>query len=212
MAGKPHPREHGTIKGYRQHQKPYAAGEEICQPCKDARAKYMREYSKNNPKVIKASNKRRWARMDKDLHRQRGREYWQKNKDRLNEYQRNLRKDNPRFTELHNATSRRRRARIRNQGYEFFTEADVLNKYGFSCHLCGLKIDLTAPRSGRSKGALELGWEQGLHIDHIIPIARGGSDTLDNVRPSHAICNLSKGDKVRRKVSAVNRVQYNRND
>jgi len=31
-----------------------------------------------------------------------------------------------------------------------------------------------------------------LHIDHLVPLAKGGSDTLENVRPAHGICNLRK--------------------
>jgi len=37
------------------------------------------------------------------------------------------------------------------------------------------------------------GWEYSLHIDHFIAIANGGQDTLENVRPSHGICNVKKG-------------------
>jgi 5-methylcytosine-specific restriction endonuclease McrA len=31
------------------------------------------------------------------------------------------------------------------------------------------------------------------HVDHIIPVADGGTDRLDNLRPSCAACNLAKG-------------------
>lgn len=195
MAGKAHSREHGTMKGYRQHNKPYAAGEDMCQLCKDARADYMREYRKANPDIMSDTYKRRWARADRELSKLKSREWRHKNRKHANAYQRNLRKDNPRFLELHNAASRRRRARIMGQGFEFYTDTDVLNRYGTCCHLCGLEVDLDAPRSARGRGALGLGWEEGLHIDHVIPIAIGGPDTLDNVRPAHARCNLSKGIK-----------------
>ena len=84
---------------------------------------------------------------------------------------------------------RRRRARLRNAYVEFYTEAQVLETYGCACYICGVEINLDAPRKqGKSEG-----WEMGLHMDHIVPISRGGSDTLENVRPTHAICNLRKG-------------------
>jgi 5-methylcytosine-specific restriction endonuclease McrA len=188
MAGKPHPQEHGNMKGYRQH---YKRKQSPCQPCKDARAAHMRQYRKDNPEIMKASNKRRWERADKELARLSALAWRHNNRDHANAYQRNLRKDNPRFLELHNATSRRRRARIRNQGFEFFTETDVLNAYGSDCHLCSKAIDLNAPRHAM----FGTNWENGLHIDHIVPIAKGGPDILDNVRPAHAFCNLSKGSK-----------------
>lgn len=34
-----------------------------------------------------------------------------------------------------------------------------------------------------------------LHIDHVVPRARGGLDTIDNLVPACATCNLSKGAK-----------------
>jgi len=33
-------------------------------------------------------------------------------------------------------------------------------------------------------------------IDHVTPLSRGGSDTLDNCVPSHRACNRDKSDKL----------------
>lgn len=46
------------------------------------------------------------------------------------------------------------------------------------CHLCG-EIG-------------EYGGRDGLHIDHVIPIARGGAHAMDNLRPACATCNHMK--------------------
>ena len=35
-----------------------------------------------------------------------------------------------------------------------------------------------------------------LHIDHIIPLSRGGNDTIDNKALTHPFCNMSKGAKL----------------
>jgi 5-methylcytosine-specific restriction endonuclease McrA len=57
--------------------------------------------------------------------------------------------------------------------------------------VCDVPIDLKVSRR------VGIGdWLLGLHIDHLIPIAKGGPDTLDNVRPAHALCNLKKGSKL----------------
>ena len=82
----------------------------------------------------------------------------------------------------------RRRARKLQTRIEIFTEKQVLENYGILCHICQKDIDMTAPRRTNIKG-----FEFGLHIDHVIPLVKGGSHTLENVRPSHAICNLKKG-------------------
>ena len=68
-----------------------------------------------------------------------------------------------------------------------YNELQVIALYGGDCYLCGLGIDFTAPR----KTGIE-GWENGLHIDHLVPLAKGGVDTLENVRPTHGLCNLRK--------------------
>ena len=81
-----------------------------------------------------------------------------------------------------------RRLRILENGSEPYSVTQVLLKYGKDCHICKTPIDLKASRR------VGIGdWLLGLHIDHLIPVVKGGSDTLDNVRPSHAICNLKKG-------------------
>ena len=81
------------------------------------------------------------------------------------------------------ARARRRRA----VAGEPYTLDDLFNTYGTDCYLCGEEIDLNAPRK-----VGETGWEKGLHIEHYIDISLGGKDTLDNVRPSHGVCNLTK--------------------
>jgi 5-methylcytosine-specific restriction protein A len=34
-----------------------------------------------------------------------------------------------------------------------------------------------------------------IHADHIIPIAKGGKDSIENIQITHANCNLKKGSK-----------------
>jgi len=85
-------------------------------------------------------------------------------------------------------SNRRSEAKRRAAYSEKYTEAQVLSLYGYNCNVCKKEIDL---KSNRSPG--KLGWELSLHIDHLVPIARGGADTLENVRPTHGICNVKKG-------------------
>lgn len=84
---------------------------------------------------------------------------------------------------------RRRRVNKLKNGYEKYTEVQVLSKYGSNCYICKNPINLEARRATGSSG-----WELSLHIDHVIPISKGGEDTIDNVRPSHALCNLKKSN------------------
>ena len=86
------------------------------------------------------------------------------------------------------AAVRKRKAMKLENGFEPYTEQEVLDTYGSNCHLCSEPINLEAPRKSGHEG-----WEQGLHIDHFISLKDGGADSLNNVRPSHGVCNLRKG-------------------
>ncbi len=52
----------------------------------------------------------------------------------------------------------------------------VLERDGFRCRYCGAN-----------------GTAEQLHVDHILPVSRGGSDDLDNLVASCHACNLGKG-------------------
>ena len=55
----------------------------------------------------------------------------------------------------------------------------ILAEFGMVCHICGLEIITKAD----------------LHMDHVIPLAKGGPHSSGNIRPSHARCNRQKGSK-----------------
>lgn len=57
---------------------------------------------------------------------------------------------------------------------------------GQSCHLCGEEVPYLAGTAHEPKGAT---------VDHIIPIACGGSHTWANVALAHRTCNISRGAK-----------------
>jgi 5-methylcytosine-specific restriction endonuclease McrA len=144
---------------------------------------------------------------DPSVYRKQNLDYYYKNKDALNEYRRakwpevyeqtieyqkakhkKYQKENPdKIREF----ARRRRAKKVSNGFEKYTEAQVLELHGPTCHLCQQPIDLSLPR----KIGVE-GWRDSLQIDHVIPLAKGGPDTLANVKPSHARCNIAKSDKL----------------
>lgn len=58
--------------------------------------------------------------------------------------------------------------------------AAILAEHGMVCHLCGGDIATRAD----------------LHFDHVVPLSLGGAHEPENIRPAHAFCNLSKGNRI----------------
>lgn len=68
-------------------------------------------------------------------------------------------------------TIRRQRKQARRQR--------IIDRDGMVCGICTTAIASMAD----------------LHIDHIKPLARGGTSAPENLQPSHSWCNIAKGDK-----------------
>ena len=201
----------GTYSGYIIHTRRKTV---ICDPCREAQRKYARGHRKKNIGTIREKKHANWIKNKEKIyacqrkwreanpekvkasqkrHREKYKEHYTAY---LAEWERTQRKPRPYIPTpqiLANArkTARKRRALKLENGHEPYTEQEVLDLYGTNCHLCELPIDLQAPRHA-SQGK---GWQTGLQIDHVVPLSKGGADTIENVRPSHARCNLSKNNK-----------------
>lgn len=179
----------------------------LCKTCKKEKTGSHASYCKscNSSRVVewKRKNREKYNEYSKNLARKKSledyKEYresrnksnrlWvEKNKEKVKNYKDNWRKKNPeKFREY----DRKRRAEKLKNGFEKYTEQQVISLYGIKCHICVKPIDMSANRAVGS-----IGWENSLHVDHLVPISKGGADTLANVRPSHAMCNLKKSNSV----------------
>jgi 5-methylcytosine-specific restriction endonuclease McrA len=61
--------------------------------------------------------------------------------------------------------------------------AAVFARDGYKCQICGGRLAMKQPWPHPKSPT----------IDHIVPVARGGSHTLANVQAAHMICNSKKG-------------------
>ena len=79
----------------------------------------------------------------------------------------------------------RRRARKRNAYVADVNRMDVFESDGWRCHLCGKRIrrDMVVPHPLAAT------------VDHVIPLAAGGTHEPSNCRAAHYLCNSTKGDR-----------------
>jgi 5-methylcytosine-specific restriction endonuclease McrA len=64
----------------------------------------------------------------------------------------------------------------------------IIKQFGYICHICNGTID-----------------HNDLHMDHVIPLSRGGAHSQGNLMPSHSICNLRKHDKLMEELTEYER-------
>jgi hypothetical protein len=130
------------------------------------------ECSKNNPQRRKEI-RRNWAKNNPEQQR----EWIKNNPEKVKNVKKRWVKNHPeKMKEIRRRGNTHRRLNEANMVFECFTDDDVILKYGNRCFYC---LD----------GSFE-------HLDHYIPISKGGNHTLSNVRPSCACCNLRKHNKM----------------
>ena len=180
----------GTAAGHEAHKR---RSEVPCRDCRDATNEYNRlwrnlhpnnykeYYQANREKVLnrvkESSKKHEVARVA----------YREETSEHIKERNRKWREANPEVMAIH---ARTRRALRLSANHEPYTEAQVLERWGTDCHVCHEPVDLNAPRLTGVTG-----WERGLHLEHVLGLILGGSDTIENVKPAHGLCNLKKKRK-----------------
>lgn len=68
---------------------------------------------------------------------------------------------------------------------KYISVESLFRRDGGVCQICGEPCDITAEPNADLYPS----------VDHIIPLAHGGLDRLDNVRLAHRICNSRRGDR-----------------
>lgn len=81
-------------------------------------------------------------------------------------------------SEYHTAAAHRRRARALAGGsYSTADWTRLVNRFQGRCAYCHERPDV-------------------LHVEHVVPLSRGGTNTIGNLLPACRSCNLSKGAKL----------------
>lgn len=128
-----------------------------------------KKWAANNPERRKQINNE-WAKNNRHYLAQRMVEYRKRKPTKHQEWV----KANP---EVARNNWQRRRAVEKNAPTFFITKKELLRLYASPCFYCGLKTD-------------------SMHMDHVMPISRGGRHSIGNLVPACAKCNISKKDKL----------------
>lgn len=139
--------------------------------CKDCRKKQLNEWRSKNPEKYRESNRR----------------FYFKNTEKFAAWRKKNREENRgreqaryhKYYQEHKDQAKNRlntrRSRIQNNGAFLVLEKEILRLYRSKCVACGSNENIT--------------------MDHIIPIARGGTHGIGNLQPLCLSCNLSKSTK-----------------
>jgi len=124
----------------------------------------------------------KWRRANRDKHRAQGRIYYYRNRSRRKKRQREIERKYYQQPAVYRRKLDREgeyRARKLKTTTERISRAAVHRRSKGICHICKKWVSLRA-----------------MHVEHVVPLSRGGTHTYKNVRASHKRCNLSKGAKL----------------
>lgn len=123
-----------------------------------------------------------WARRNPEKTRATRAAHYSKNRDSI---LRRCREDEERKNQLRAANSRRR-ARKRTTQIEPVTPLQIIERDGCACYLCGRELTFDE-----------------VTLDHVTPLARGGTHTADNLRVACMTCNKRKHTKLIEEMQAA---------
>lgn len=135
--------------------------------CKDCAKKYRQD----NSEVIKAKQREKYLRV-REERLAKNREYYRKNSESIIAQKAEYSKANP---EVKRKASLKRRVVQANNGTFKILDRDMRRLYASPCVYCGSTENIQA--------------------DHVIPVARGGVNSIGNLVPCCYKCNPSKGSR-----------------
>ena len=147
-----------------------------------ARAEYNRKYYEENKERILESD-RKYRQREHDRIAKRKRAYYEENIEHIRNYHREYRSKNmDKILE----SCHRRDAKKRDAFVEDVNILVLLEESDWTCGICG--------------GDIPKEWEKWSpltpHIDHIVPLSKGGEHSYVNTQAAHSSCNIQKGDKL----------------
>lgn len=94
------------------------------------------------------------------------------------------------YTKETKVNSRHRRRIRKMSNHERVSRTKVFNNDNYTCYLCGIKVVVYKNINDIRKQ------KDSATLDHVIPLAKGGSHSYANIRTCCSWCNSNKSDKV----------------
>lgn len=144
----------------------------------DAAAKARARYAAMTPEQRQHRNakKRAWSAANPDAVRKMAAAFHERNPGKRTEYRRAWREAN---ADRHRENMALRRARRSGVHVQEIDRAEIIARDASTCHICR---EICSPDE--------------IHLDHIVPLSRGGEHAEANLAVSHAICNQRKGTRL----------------
>lgn len=141
---------------------------------KEKIAEYKKDWAKRN-RERKSEQERRWRENNPIRNSEMKKKWYRENRDRV-------------YSNLLKRRSQKHFVR-----FEGLRRIQILERDNWTCRSCGVRVH------DRSEGGNENRhlWDDEFkaHLDHIIPISKGGDSTPENIQVLCRTCNLRKNDK-----------------
>lgn len=145
---------------------------------KEERRAYQKQYREKH-KAEQRDYQKKYREQHKDHLKDLNREWHAENRDHVRAKKKQARLENPgAYRAQHKADKQRRRARQKEGGSYTGTQLqECLKFFGHCCAYSGEPL------------------EPDYHVDHVVALSQGGSNTINNIVPSNREPNLAKSDK-----------------
>jgi 5-methylcytosine-specific restriction endonuclease McrA len=176
----------------------------------ERRAIGRRHYYKDRENILKLSSE--WSKANREKRREAAKKYYQKNREQriaksieshrrnreaINLKTREWREKSPKLKQWQEKNREKTRAQRKERWVKYGeTFKEFQNLYGTRsprrvaiyrkwdaagelCYICGFHVELDE-----------------IHIDHVFPVAKGGTNDIGNLMPAHKLCNIRKKDRL----------------
>ena len=192
------------IKYYKDFYKNKSKKDGYSAACKECTRKEVQKYRKNNPEKIKRSVKK-YIQKNKETKKK----YYKENSDRSKElrkkrYEEHKEREKEKMKEYRNSEKGReskfksylkRRSCKQKVSFSSVQRKRLLDRDNWTCQSCGIKV--------HDKHTGNWNTPDKAHIDHIIPLTKGGNSESSNLQVLCRTCNISKKDKINKQLEFV---------